>query len=140
MRFWDASALVPLCVEEISTHSVRELVAADPDLAVWWGSPLEAASAFARIRRMGGFGAVEEQTARNALAAYRHTWTEMLPSATLRERAIRLLSVHDLRAADALQLAAAVAWAGDKREGRPFVCLDTRLAEAAMREGFRVLP
>lgn len=140
MRFWDASAVVPLCVEGTSTQSVRELVAEDPDLAVWWGTLLEAASAFARIRRMGGFGAAEEQTARKALAAYRRTWTEMLPSAMLRERTVRLLSVHDLRAADALQLAAAVAWAGQTCGGRPFVCLDTRLAEAAIREGFHVLP
>jgi hypothetical protein len=50
-----------------------------------------------------------------------------------------MLRVHDLRAADALQLAAGVAAA----EGRPatlaFVCLDERLAAAAEREGFGVV-
>ena len=64
----------------------------------------------------------------------------MQPSFGLREQAMRLLSVHDLRTADSLQLAAMVAWAGEMREGRQFVCLDGRLSEAARREGFRVLP
>ena len=44
------------------------------------------------------------------------------------------------RAGDALQLAAAVI-ACDERTGLlPFVTLDDPLAEAARREGFRVLP
>jgi hypothetical protein len=54
------------------------------------------------------------------------------------EMARRLLRVHPLRAADSLQLAAAVL----ASEGRPstleFVCLDDRLGIAAQREGFRV--
>ena len=140
MRFWDASAVVPLCVREECTQAMHDLLAADPDVATWWGTPVEAASAFARLRRMGGFGAIEEQAAREVLAAYRRAWTELQPTAALRERAMRLLSVHDLRAADSLQLAAAVTWAGETREGRQFVCLDKRLAEAARREGLRVLP
>jgi hypothetical protein len=51
-----------------------------------------------------------------------------------------LLARHPLRAADSLQLAAALAW----REGHPgaasFVTLDRRLKEAAAIEGFRTLP
>ena len=85
-------------------------------------------------------GALEEQAARELLSEYRGVWTELQPTAALRERAMRLLSVHDLRAADAPQLSAAVAWAGEEREGKQFVCLDARLTDAARREGFRVLP
>jgi hypothetical protein len=49
---------------------------------------------------------------------------------------MRLLRVHPLRAADSLQLAAAVvASEGDPGE-LPFVCLDEKLAQAASREGF----
>jgi len=44
-----------------------------------------------------------------------------------------------LHAADALQLAAAVAAADDSAAQLPFVTLDTRLALAAQREGFEVI-
>jgi predicted nucleic acid-binding protein len=50
-----------------------------------------------------------------------------------------LLRVHVLKAADALQLAAARVWAGDVADGE-LVTLDERLALAARLEGFRVLP
>lgn len=140
MRFWDASAVVPLCVEEVSSQTMLDMLATDSDMAVWWGTPVETASALARLRRMGGIGVTEEHAARDLIVAYRGMWTEMQPSFALREQAVRLLSVHDLRAADSLQLAAMVAWAGESREGRQLVCLDGRLSEAARREGFRVLP
>ncbi|MEW6752484.1 MAG: type II toxin-antitoxin system VapC family toxin [Candidatus Latescibacterota bacterium] len=140
MRYWDASAVVALCVDEPATAPVQDLLGTDQGMAVWWATPGEAASAFARLRRMGAIGPGAEQTAREVLTVYRDAWTKMLPSAVLRDRAVRLLSAHDVRAADALQLAAAVGWAGESRAGREFVCLDERLSEAARREGFRVLP
>ncbi|MFH1568339.1 MAG: type II toxin-antitoxin system VapC family toxin [Gemmatimonadota bacterium] len=140
MRFWDASAVVPLCVEEEGTALLQGLLDADPAMVVWWSTPVEAASAFARVRRMGGLDQSEEQVARELLAAYAGAWTEMQPSVTLRNRALRLLAVHDLRSADALQLAAAVGWAGEGEDMKEFVCLDRRLADAARREGFRVRP
>ena len=61
-------------------------------------------------------------------------------TALLRERAGRLLTSHALRAADALQLAAALIWCDETPRDETFVCLDTRLREAARREGFGVLP
>jgi len=62
------------------------------------------------------------------------------PTAVLRDRAGRLLRSHPLRAGDALQLAAALAWAEDAPGADPFVCLDDRLRDAASREGFQTLP
>jgi len=59
---------------------------------------------------------------------------------TVREAARRLLRVHDLRAADALQLAAAVVASENRPSTMQIVCLDARLAGAALREGFRILP
>jgi hypothetical protein len=47
---------------------------------------------------------------------------------------------HALRAADALQLAAALDWCDGNTRGESFVCLDDRLRGAAVLEGFRVLP
>jgi hypothetical protein len=52
--------------------------------------------------------------------------------------AMRLLHVHPLRAFDALQLGAALLWAEGRPEGRTLHTLDTRLADAAKREGFLV--
>ena len=140
MKFWDTSAVVLLCVNEPSSPVVRDLHDADDGMAVWWATPVEFASAFARLCRMEALTVEDEQAAHDLAAEYRLRWTEILPSAALREHAIRLLSVHELRSSDSLQLAAAVAWAGPQREGREFVCLDRRLSEAARREGFRVLP
>ena len=62
------------------------------------------------------------------------------PSDELRRRAARLLAVHPLRAADALQLAAALLWCEEQPHGEGFVSLDARLREAAGKEGFAVLP
>jgi predicted nucleic acid-binding protein len=62
------------------------------------------------------------------------------PGVELCASAMRLLAAHPLRAADALQLAAAMLWARDKPGGRDFVCLDERLRTAAILEGFAVLP
>jgi hypothetical protein len=63
----------------------------------------------------------------------------VLPAAARRDEAMRLLRVHPLRSADALQLAAALAGADGEPSAREFVCLDARLADAAAREGLRVL-
>jgi predicted nucleic acid-binding protein len=54
-------------------------------------------------------------------------------------RARRLLALHPLRAADALQLASALVACDERPDRLPLVTLDERLAAAAMREGFRVL-
>jgi hypothetical protein len=58
------------------------------------------------------------------------------PGDLVREQALRLLRVHTLRAADALQLAAALEWAGAPTDA-DFVTFDDRLREAAVREGFK---
>jgi len=62
------------------------------------------------------------------------------PTLRLRERAGRVLRAHPLRAADALQLAAALVWCDDASSGETFVSLDDRLRGAARREGFTIQP
>ena len=54
---------------------------------------------------------------------------------SVRTIARRLLRVHPLRSADALQLAAAVVCAEGECGMLPFVCLDARLIDAARRRG-----
>ena len=140
MRFWDTSAVVPLCVVEPATPQVRRLADADPSLVVWWGTRTECVSALARRRRDGQLAAQAEQRARRVLSALAAEWSEVLPSEPLRLRAERLLGVHALRAADALQLAAALLWARGETVIHTVVSFDERLREAARREGFQVVP
>jgi len=58
----------------------------------------------------------------------------------VKSQARRLLRVHALRAADAMQLGAAWEWASGRPAGRVLHTLDGRLGLAARREGFRVIP
>ena len=140
MRFWDTSAVVPLCVSEPATPGVRRIATADPSLVVWWATRTECVSAFARLRREGQLAARAEQRARGALLSLAAEWSEVLPGDALRQRAERLVGVHPLRAADAFQLAAALVWAGGESQGSAIVSFDERLRAAAEREGFAVLP
>ena len=66
-------------------------------------------------------------------------WDEVSDLIAVRARALGLLARHDLRAADAAQLGAALLAAEDDPASLEFVCLDQRLADAADREGLRVL-
>ena len=139
MRFWDTSALVPLLLEQDATREVLDLLSHDQDLAVWWGSPGECASALARLRREERLTLDQEEQALALLGSLRDAWLEILPSEEVRHRAFRLLRVHPLKAADALQLAAARIWAGSS-DNPELVTYDERLAVAARLEGFRVVP
>ncbi len=139
MRFWDSSALVPLCVEEPSSRVVRGLLKQDAILVVWWGSPVECWSAFARRRREGGLNERQEDAARARLRALQDAWAEISPGEGVRGHAARLLRLHPLGSADALQLAAALVWTGAPPSGE-IVTLDARLKEAARREGLTPLP
>ena len=140
MRFWDASALVPLMVGEALTPQLLDLLGSDADLLVWWGSAVECASAVARRERDGALSGAQAQRALDKLRALAEAWQEVLPSEAVRTLAQRLLRVHPLRAADGLQLAAALVAAENEPHLLEFVCLDARLNEAARREGLRVLP
>jgi predicted nucleic acid-binding protein len=135
LRFWDSSALVPLILQQPQSKRVRQLLVEDDELVAWWGSAVECASAIARTHQDGHLSAAGERDARSLLDVLRKSWFEVQPGDAVREQAMRLLRVHSLRAADALQLAAALEWAGTPPEGG-FVTLDDRLLEAAQREGF----
>jgi len=135
VRYWDSSALVPLLLDQPLTERARALYRQDSELVVWWGSPIECASAIARLHRDGQLTAAEEAQARTLLQSLKASWFEVQPGDAVREQALRILRLHPLRAADALQLAAAIEWAGSPPDG-DFVTFDDRLAAAAQREGF----
>ena len=108
-------------------------------MLVWWATPVECASAIARRERDGSLPGPDVLAALEQLDALAAAWSEILPSAQICAMARRLLRLHPLRAADALQLAGAVIAAEHEPRSMDFVCLDDRLAEAASREGFRLV-
>ena len=139
MRFWDSSALVPLLVREPATDAMKGELERDAELTVWWATRLECVSALARLEREGrldGHGFVE---ANRRLAMIADAWDEVQPTERVRQAAVRLVRVHDLRSLDALQLGAALVASDGDAESLPFVTLDARLARAADREGFVVV-
>ncbi len=138
MRYWDSSALVALLVAEPATPNRQSLLEDDPQIATWWGSSLECASALHRLDRQYGSGESRLLRSIGLLGKLEASWYEVEPSERLRRRARRLLGVHALRAADAPQLAAALVAADEDPTTLDFVSSDIRLSEAARREGFTV--
>jgi len=138
MRFWDASAIVPLLVEEDSSALCRAWLSEDREVMAWFLSPTESTSAVRRKNRMGELNDEQVEVALGRLRQIITAWTEVQGWYRVRERAHRLLAIHDLRAADSLQLAAALVASGERPNLLPFVCLDQRLSIAARREGFNV--
>jgi len=136
--FWDSCALNPLCVREPASASCQSL-SAQYKLVVWWATMVEIHSAIARLLRSGSLTAVEEREAINRLTVLQGKWSEILPSEEVRELARSLLRAHPLRAADSLQLAAALIWCRRRPAGRVFISGDFRLCEAAALEGFTVI-
>jgi predicted nucleic acid-binding protein len=139
MNFWDSSAVLPLVVHESSSAGVRKFYSSNPEAVAWWGTPVECMSALARLEREGGLEAGRVTEALRRLKEINESWHEVQPLDVVRETAARLLRVHPLRSADALQLAAALVACDHRPHAWQFVCLDTRLCAAAEREGFKVL-
>lgn len=140
MKFWDASAVIPLCLIERQSKALKKLLIEDEAIVAWWGTPVECFSALARLRREQALSEIEEEQARVILRTLVRVWTEVEPTNVVREQAGRVLRLHPLRAADALQLAAALIWCQGDPSHHGFVCLDQRLRDAARREGFSILP
>lgn len=138
--FWDSSALVPLLVAEERSTELTTLVAEDREMTMWWATPLECQSALHRRHRQVPLAADVMTTATERLRAIVAHADTVSPTDEVRRRAARLVSVHPLRAADALQLAAALIWCEEQPHGEAFVCLDARLRDAAQREGFDIRP
>ena len=140
MRFWDASAIVPLLMSEDSTRSMQALATSDPAMLVWWATQVECASAIARLDRDGALDDLAVTQAFQRLRQLAGAWHEVDPSDAVREAAVRFLRVHQLRSADALQLAAAFVAAERRPSSLDVVTLDDRLAAAARKEGFALTP
>jgi predicted nucleic acid-binding protein len=138
VRFWDSSAVVPLLVHQQTSARTDRWLADDPALSLWTLTPVEITSALWRLVRDGTVQEADAQLGESRaleLAAASYTIADI---EAVKALARRLLRVHTLRAADALQLGAALVWASGQPQGKTLHTLDERLALAARREGFVV--
>ncbi len=139
MRFWDSSAVVPLLVAESSSAAMLREYEIDPEVVAWWATEAECVSALARLEREDSLTPQAMSEGLRRLDGLVRAWREVQPVTAVRTTAIRLLRVHPLRTADALQLGAAIVAAEDHPATLPLVTLDERLALAAEREGFAIV-
>jgi hypothetical protein len=138
VKFWDTSALVPLLVDEPTTGSAHDLLVRDSSVVIWMLTSVELLSTIGRLgRQAAGLD--------DLLPSLRSAATDLVSRCAIvteidgaRRRAERLVGVHAVAAADALQVGAALVACEDHPERLDFVTLDTQLARCAQLEGFRV--
>ena len=138
--FWDSSALVPTFLPEARSPEFIPLFKAETEPTVWWGTLVEGHSAFYRRPRKRPFQENVLSATMDRLSKFFEDADTIAATERIRQRAVRLLAVHALRASDAFQLGSALVWCEERPKGVDFICLDDRLREAARREGFKVLP
>jgi predicted nucleic acid-binding protein len=138
--FWDSSALSTALLDEPRSPEIIDAFDRDPTPAIWWTTPVECRSAIVQAVRNKRVDREAVAEAVERLREARSQAREIAPAEAIRTRAVRLLTAHRLRAADALQLGAALVWSEEQPGNETFVCLDRRLRAAARREGFALLP
>lgn len=77
MRFWDASAIVPLLITEGTSRRLQSLVISDPRMAVWWASEVECVSALVRREREGMLDTRALEMALHQLREFADAWLEV---------------------------------------------------------------
>jgi uncharacterized protein len=140
VRFWNSSALLPLISEEALSSVVAGLLIDDGEIVVWWGTWLECSAAVSRLRREKSLHEAGEEEARAALNRLAGNWVEQRPTDDTNLLAMLVWKRHPFKAADTLHIAAALRWCEGETNGTGFVCLDSRLCQAASDRGFEVLP
>lgn len=140
MKFWDASALVPLMINEEATSIVRKCLSEDERIITWAWSRFEVVSAIERRVREGSVSRSERRNVLERFQAFANSWDEITDLVSVRTKAIALLARHPIRATDAGQLGAALLVDEVTPGVLSFVCLDQRLSIAAELEALRVIP
>lgn len=136
--FWDSSALIPLCIDQPATPVAKKF-SHEYEPVIWWATPVEIRSSFARLWRMKEINESGLVTAHRCLVELESEWREIDPSPSLRDLAEEFPNRYGLRAADALQLAAASIWTMRRPANRPFLSGDHKLLEAARNMGFQAI-
>lgn len=109
------------------------------EIVGWWSTPVEVKSAFARLVRSGDLSPAGLAQAEASLSRLLAGWQEVRPDDGVRSEAESLIRRFPLSAADALQLAAAITWAGGSPRGRAFIGGDPRLLDTAQQLGFQAI-
>ena len=139
MNFWDSSCVLPLITCEESSDEALSALKADSVMILWWATPIECVSALSRKEREGVITERDVNESIKKLKIIEANNILVEPSSHLRRLSERLLRLHDLRAADALQLAAANIIIEQGMQTVKFISNDKRLLVAASKEGFDVL-
>jgi hypothetical protein len=139
VKFWDASAVVPLLLDEDTSEAVGALKRADPLMAVSWLTVVECGSAIARAEHEQMLDQDEAAAAFTRLDNLARGWIEVEPTSDVRDIARRLLRAYRLRTGDAIQVASATLAAERRPATLELVTLDDRLETAALKEGFPVI-
>jgi len=103
---------------------------------VWSLTRLEIVSALRRKQREQNVSPEHFRSAIQRLDSVQRAWSEVDAVEPVTRRAERLLGTHVLRAADALQLAAALIISQERTAGFEFVTRDKQLFRAIDAEGF----
>ncbi len=138
MKFWDSSAIVPLVVNEEETDYCLKTLSHDQEMLIWCLSRLEVMSALCRQVRDGTLSDTEFQKTKKCLNDLIERAYEVKAIEKVKQRALRLLEVHPLRAADSCQLASALVATQEDPDRLSMVCFDQHLKNAAIKEGFAV--
>lgn len=140
MRFWDSSAIIPLLVLEQETEQCIRAYQSDQEVMVWTMSKAEVFSALCRRSREGALKEIDFDSAKKRMNDFFDKAFEVISVQKVKDRALRLLQVHPLRAADAMQLASVLVATQEHTSRVPIMSFDGRLTLAAKREGFTVNP
>jgi hypothetical protein len=135
--FWDSSALIPLCVRQKQTDPAKTFYIGY-GIAIWWATPVEIMSGLTRLERMNEIGRDQFLAGKQRAQSLAKIWDSVSPSSTILAQAHSLLELYPLRAADALQLAAAMEYFEYSPKSNVFITADQRLAYPAARCGFSV--
>src|SRR6185295_19508288 len=126
-------------LDEPATKTLQQILTNDSDVVVWMLTGVELLSALGRLGRQAtGLEDMVPGLRFSALAIVERC-AAVTDVDSVRRRAERLVGVHPLTAADAMQLGAALVASGDRPETLEFVTLDRQLARCAQLEGFRVI-
>src|SRR5258708_22082849 len=103
---WDASAVVYVRAPGQASSRARALYREHPPV-IWWGTRFEVRSAIRRTWRDGVLSDTGYAAAETRIDAMMSAWKEILPDEEVGDLTLDVLARFALKAADALQLAAA---------------------------------
>jgi len=140
--FLDSTAFLKLFVQEAGTEAIIRLMETTEDnrKLISAGTPLEVYSLLKRRERAGSISPQDSEAARNILRNEAARMVQQPLNPAVLEAARQLIDRHEIRSAEALQLAAA-AVAREMFHGMEvtFVSADPRMLEAARAEHFQTL-